>query len=80
MKVLIILCIFIGMFLVVKGVYEQKLNEYKSNPKIEYKFIPRTYYEEQIYGVDNDNIINLFKSSNQPWFQTSSPFDIKKNQ
>lgn len=48
MKTLIILVLFIGIFMVTHGVYEQKLKSVTQKEKIVYKFIPRTLYEEQL--------------------------------
>lgn len=36
------------MFLIVHGIYEEKLAAAKRNVKVEYRFIPRTLYEEQL--------------------------------
>jgi hypothetical protein len=67
MKSLVILTLFIGLFFVMQGVYEQKLAYAEANKKIEYKFVPRTYYEEQL---DNsgfyDKVSPLFNSGT-PW-------------
>ena len=48
MKSLIIFILFVGMFMIVSGVYEQRIEEEKQKREIEYKFIPRTMYEEQL--------------------------------
>lgn len=71
MKVVVILLLFIGMFFVINGVYEQKLNSVKQDKKIEYKFIPRTYYEEQVAGVDLNNKFNSMFDSASPWIGTN---------
>jgi hypothetical protein len=48
MKSLIVFVLFVGMFLVVSGVYEQRLEQARKEKKIEYRFIPRSMYEEQL--------------------------------
>lgn len=48
MKSLIVLLFFVGMFMITSGIYEQKLKTAETNTKIEYRFVPRTYYEEQM--------------------------------
>lgn len=70
MKVIIILILFIGMFFIINGVYEQKLNAVKKDKNVEYKFIPRTYYEEQIAGVDLNNKFSSMFDSASPWIGT----------
>ena len=42
MKSLVILVLFVGMFLIVQGVFDGKLKAAQENKQIEYKFIPRT--------------------------------------
>lgn len=44
--------VFIGVFLVLNGIYEQKLRAEVANVKVEYRFIPRSYYDEQM-GVSD---------------------------
>ena len=69
MMPIVLLVIFVGMFFIVNGVYEQKLKSVESNPKIEYKFIPRTYYEEQLFDNNvTEKMSRMFNSSGQPWF------------
>lgn len=53
MKHLAIFLLFIGMFLIVHSIYEEKIKRIKQKKKIEYRFIPRTLYEEQ---MSPDNI------------------------
>jgi predicted HAD superfamily phosphohydrolase len=48
MKSLVVLVLFIGLFMITHGVYEQKLKSISEKEKIVYKFIPRTLYEEQL--------------------------------
>ena len=76
---MVILILFIGLFFIVNGIYEQKLKSVEENPKIVYKFIPRTYYEEQIF--DNNvtaKMSNMFNDNDQPWFMNQ--IDIPKPQ
>ena len=39
---------FIGLILIIHGIYQQKFDKLKENVRVEYRFIPRTYYEEQL--------------------------------
>lgn len=43
----ILFLLFVGLLLVVVGVYEQRLERERKTRKIEYKFVPRTYFEDQ---------------------------------
>ena len=66
MKTVVVLILFIGMFFIVQGVYEQKLKESIENKKVEYKFIPRTYYEEQLESSELTSKVGKLYESN-PW-------------
>jgi hypothetical protein len=61
MKLWIVLLLFIGMFLIVHGIYEEKLQAVKRSVKVEYRFIPRTYYEEQLMNAEG-SLATKFKS------------------
>ena len=69
MKSLILLLLFVGMFMIVNGIYEENLNALQSQKEIEYKFIPRTYYDEQTYSKPGDlqAKMNIFDTAS-PWF------------
>lgn len=69
MKTLIILALFIGMFFVIQGVYEQQLKEATQNKKTEVKFIPRTLYDEQMMGKESTFTQMFDEKSNSPWFE-----------
>lgn len=68
MKSIILLFLFCGMFMIVHGIYEQKINEIEKNPRIEYKFVPRTYYDEQL------SMESSFGEKYDRMFQTASPW------
>lgn len=78
MNTIVILILFIGLFFIVNGIYEQKIKAVEDNPKIVYKFIPRTYYEEQIFDNNvTSKMANMFNSNDQPWFMNQ--IDIAKS-
>jgi hypothetical protein len=69
MKALLILMLFVGMALVIHGIYEEKLQEQRGNVKIEYRFLPRTLYEEQL-GKQSANLTTTFNNmfnEDSPW-------------
>lgn len=66
MKTILFLLLFIGMFMIVHGIYEEKIEKLKKDVRVKYKFIPRTYYDEM---MNNDNFKSqvsdtLFNSTN----------------
>lgn len=67
MKSLVVLALFVGIFLITSGIYEQRIEEARKDKKIEYRFIPRTYYDEQL-GDSKDlasMFNNMFEGGNQ---------------
>jgi hypothetical protein len=69
MKVFIVLSLFVGMALVMHGIYDEKYKELQKNVRIEYRFLPRTLYEEQL-GRSDPNLTAKFSKmfhDNSPW-------------
>jgi hypothetical protein len=52
MKALVVLALFAGMALVMHGVYEEKYRRLQETVRVEYRFLPRTLYEEQMAEAD----------------------------
>lgn len=69
MKAFVVLLLFVGMAMVIHGVYEERYEELKKNVRVEYRFLPRTLYEEQL-GRDDPALTVKFKSM----FQDDSPW------
>lgn len=70
MKAISVFLLFIGMFLVVQGYYQQ--NSKCPEPKVEVKYIPRSLYEEQL--SDEQKLQTHFKSL----FEDVSPWILSK--
>lgn len=66
MKTILFLLLFVGMFMIVHGIYEEKIEKLKKDVRVKYKFIPRTYYDEM---MNNDN----FKSQVSNTLFNSTP-------
>lgn len=69
MQSLVVMLLFIGMFMVVHGIYDEKLRSMKDNVRVEYRFVPRTFYEEQL--SQNPTVAAHFKGM----FQDPSPWE-----
>ena len=68
MKLLILLTLFFGIILVIHGIYEEKINAIKKEIKVEYRFIPRSYYDEQIFSNEfSSKFSNLFDETQNKW-------------
>lgn len=68
MKTLVIFVLFIGMFLIIQGIYDEKLKAAEENKKVMYKFVPRTYYEEQIDESNVTSKVSTMFNKESPWF------------
>jgi hypothetical protein len=68
MQALVVLLLFVGMVLVMHGVYEQKLKAAEQKTRIEYRFVPRTYYEEQLGKADVQGIYKNMFNKESPWY------------
>lgn len=62
MKSIAVFVLFLGMFLVVQGYYQQKLQAQKntSSANVKVKFIPRSTYEDQL--ATEPQVSKQFKS------------------
>jgi hypothetical protein len=69
MQSVIFFLVVIGAFMIMHGIYEQKYNAILQNRRIEYRFLPRTYYEEQVAETDViGKLKNVFNKGVDPWF------------
>jgi len=69
MKVFVVLTLFVGMALIIHGIYEEKFLEMNKNVRVEYRFLPRTLYEEQLSKQDpalTAKFKNMFQEDS-PW-------------
>ena len=61
MKSLALLFLVMAVVFITMGYMERKIDEKEENRVIEYRFIPRSYIEEQTYSVDlKKNFANMF--------------------
>ena len=50
------------------GIYEQKIKAIEKNKRIEYRFIPRSYIQEQLESDDVSGKMSNMFSQESPWF------------
>tara|TARA_B100000242_G_C42933318_1_gene432851 strand:- start:159 stop:425 length:267 start_codon:yes stop_codon:yes gene_type:complete len=68
MKLLILIILFIGIILVIQGVNDENIETLKKEKKIEYRFIPRSYYDEQIFSNQfSSKFSTLFDEDQSEW-------------
>ena len=82
MKLLILLMFFFGILLIIHGIYEDKFKKLKKNVKTQYRFIPRSYYDEQIFSNQfSSKLSNIFDEDQDEWSanqRTFTPFRQRK--
>jgi len=59
---------FVGMILIIHGIYDQKYKQLKNNMRVEYRFIPRTYYEEQLANSTISSQFQNMFNKESPWY------------
>lgn len=68
MRSVIIFMFCLGVLLVIHSIYEQKYQALKKNVRVEYRFIPRTYYEEQLASTPVSSMYKNMFDKESPWF------------
>ena len=65
MKSIIIILLCIGVIMIVTG-YNKSFHQSKA-PKIEYRYVPRTFFEEQINPIDIKQKFNNLFAEKSAW-------------
>lgn len=68
MRSVIIFLFGLGIFLIIHSIYDQKFQALKKNTRVEYRFIPRTYYEEQLAQAPESSLFKNMFDKESPWF------------
>lgn len=69
MRSVIIFLFCLGVFFIIHSIYEQKYQALKKNVHVEYRFIPRTYYEEQLNSTPVSSMYKNMFDKESPWFE-----------
>lgn len=77
LKSFIILLLFMGMFLILNAVYTQKYNNMKKLVRTEYRFVPRTLYDEVLANNEVSAIYKNYFDSNDPWYNRNVGLDTQ---
>lgn len=56
MNVLIVSFLFLSMFLIVSGIYEEKIHKLMKQQKVKYEYIPAPTYDSML--TESNEIIN----------------------
>jgi hypothetical protein len=57
LKPVIYLLLFIGMFLIIDGVYEERFASLKVNKEVQYKYISRSQYDDVFFHNDLSGVL-----------------------
>lgn len=71
MNLLVAILLFTGLVMVIHSVYEEKYKRLKREVRVEYRFIPRTLYEEQMAQTDVSGIFKTMFNDAAPWYGES---------
>jgi hypothetical protein len=65
---LALVSIFGGVLLFMQGYYSLQLKDARENNKrVEYRFVPRTFYEDQFFGETPTSLFRDMFQSASPW-------------
>lgn len=68
MQTFVVLLLFVGMALVMHGIYEEKVAALERNVRVEYRFLPRTVYDEQLAQADVAGKFKNMFDRESPWY------------
>ena len=77
---MITLLLFIGILLTVIDMVKIDAGLTKKEPRVIYKYIPRTFEEEQQDPVPVSDIFETMFSQPSPWVNSIKTYDIKKQE
>jgi hypothetical protein len=66
-----------GIILIIYGIYEERYQEIKNDVRVEYRFVPRTYYEEQLFDDQFKSKVSSVFNSDDEWYHRTSGRDMK---
>ena len=69
--------LFVGTVLIITGIYEQKIKNTKRLVRTEYKFIPRTLYDEVLSHQEVTSIYKNYFDSPDPWYNRNIGVDVQ---
>ena len=80
MRSIIIFLFCFGVILIIHSIYDQKFQALQENSRVEYRFIPRTYYEEQLANTPVTSLYKNMFDKESPWFErnVTLPIEPKK--
>ncbi len=56
-----------GILMVIQGVYNDKLKMVKERVKVEYRFVPRSYYDEMVFSKQFATLTDDLYNNEDQW-------------
>lgn len=79
-KALVIIVIFIALTMIMVNVTQINAGLVDKEPKIIYRYIPRTFEEEQLEPVYVSEIFDVMFSREDPWVNSIRSYDERKQE
>jgi len=79
-QTLITLILFIGIIFTIIEIVRIDAHATKEAPRVVYKYIPRTFNEEQEDPVDVSEIFYTMFQQPSPWVSSIRTYDVKKQE
>ena len=79
-QVIIALILFLGILFVAVDITRIHAGLTKKEPKVIYRYIPRTFEEEQEDPILISDIFETMFSQPSPWLQSIRTYDIRKQE
>jgi len=79
-NILILILIFLGILLIVVEVVKTNIQLNYKGPKVIYRYIPRTFQEEQLDPIPVTEIFETMFSQPSPWVNSLRVYDRRKQE
>jgi len=80
LRKIVILIIFAGLLFIAVDLIRVQAGLIEQKPNIVYRFIPKTFEEEQLYPVYPSEIFETLFSQPSPWIVTTREYDRRKQE
>lgn len=79
-KSIILLILFVGILFVTIETVKMYVNSLKVQPKVEYRYIPRTFKEEEEAPTYVSEVFDTMFSQPSPWILSIREYDQRKQE
>jgi hypothetical protein len=79
-KQIIVLLVFLGLMLIITDVVRIKAGLVQQKPKIIYRYIPRTFEEEQLDPTYVSEVFDRMFGKESPWVSSIRTYDERKQE